>query len=289
MHFTYDKDLNKDELMQGDVLDRTPALDDLLREVHPHFFNHPKNLYFIVLTQSCDLVPRHAGGKCKAPYISIAPVRSLSLLAERHIAQNALDTIRAELPVLGNKAKSKANEFFQRVLNNNESGYFYLEAADTPLLEDSVAFLNLSIAIKSELHFQKCLDAKILQLTMAFQAKLGWLVGQSYSRVGTEDWPADKLNAKVRRALQDTAIWVEDDKLSELEAAFKARVVDDPDTIMSARDIAAAAKRIPNRKSKVITAAERVLRDVLGNEREGEVKKLVSRLSSDADITALLR
>jgi hypothetical protein len=31
---------------------KTPALDDLLKAVHPHFFLHPKNLFFMVLT-SC--------------------------------------------------------------------------------------------------------------------------------------------------------------------------------------------------------------------------------------------
>ncbi len=49
--------------MQGDVLERTSAIDNLLKVVHPHFHGRMKNLFFMVLTQSCDLVQRKAGGE----------------------------------------------------------------------------------------------------------------------------------------------------------------------------------------------------------------------------------
>src|SRR3954447_2573112 len=101
MHFTYERDkFCGTELMQGDVLRRTPALNGLLKEVHPHFYQHPKNLYFMVLTQSCDLVPRGRSNACKAPYIAITPVRTLDMVIERHIAQQSAAEVKAELPVL---------------------------------------------------------------------------------------------------------------------------------------------------------------------------------------------
>jgi hypothetical protein len=87
LHFTYASNLCKTDLMQGDVLERTPAIDQLLKVVHPHFHGHQKNLFFIVLTQSCDLVQRKGGSGCKSPYITIAPVRSIDSVIERHLAQ----------------------------------------------------------------------------------------------------------------------------------------------------------------------------------------------------------
>lgn len=125
LHFTYEPNLCKTELMQGDVLERTPAIDDLLKVVHPHFHGRQKNLFFIVLTQSCDLVQRTAGGGCKAPYITLAPVRSMDSVIDRHLAQLPTPKVTAELPVLGAKAKTKASEFLGRLFNNNELGYFY--------------------------------------------------------------------------------------------------------------------------------------------------------------------
>ena len=156
MHFTYHP-LDKSELMQGDVLERTPAINALLEQVHPHFYQHPKNLYFMVLTQSCDLVQRGGAGRCKAPYILLAPVRSLDLVVERHIAQASAANVKAALPVVSDKIKTKASEFLSRLMNNNEPGYFFLDGKDTALGCDCAAFLNLSIPIKSALHLSSCL------------------------------------------------------------------------------------------------------------------------------------
>ena len=61
LHFCYaqSNDYLSEELSQGDILKRTPELDEILAKVHPHFHQHRKNLYFMVLTQSCDLVIRN--------------------------------------------------------------------------------------------------------------------------------------------------------------------------------------------------------------------------------------
>ncbi|WP_245257045.1 hypothetical protein [Nitrobacter sp. Nb-311A] len=150
-------------------------------------------------------MPRGRDRQCKAPYIVIAPVRALDAVVQKHLDELNSADVKAALPVVGNRAKSKLSEFMQRLLNNNESGYFYLDAEDTDLPEDSVAFLNLSIAIKTNHHLQTCIDAKVLQLTDTFQAKLGWLLGQKYSRVGTPDMDADKARKKIAAALQTVA------------------------------------------------------------------------------------
>jgi hypothetical protein len=289
MHLTYERgDFKNDHLMQGDVLSRTPELDAVLRDVHPHFYNHPKNLYFIVLTQSCDLVPRLKGGACKAPYITIAPVRSLDLVVERQLSQFPIADVRAELPVLGLKSKTKVIEFLRRLLNNNEPGYFYLDAADTPLVSDSVAFLNLSIAIKSDLHLAKCVAAKMLQLTDAFQAKLGWLVGQMFSRVGTPDWDAAELGKKVSSIVDDTAIWVDDSKIGDVEASY-SELGSSMDHVLSSAEIMKMLNKVPTKKQRVIARATEVLREALGEGQSSTAERLRKRLESDAALTALLR
>jgi hypothetical protein len=84
MHFTYASKPAFTNLMQGDVLKRTPAINDLLKEVHPYFFRNGKNLFFMVLTQSCDLVRRN-DGTCKAPYITIVSVRLIDDVLNRQI------------------------------------------------------------------------------------------------------------------------------------------------------------------------------------------------------------
>jgi len=289
MHFAYVPDHCQTELMQGDVLTRTPEINRLLESIHPHFHNQPKNQFFMVLTQSCDLVLRRNNEMCKSPYITIAPVRSLDLLVERQFAQLGDATVGSELRVMGTKNKTKASEFLQRLFNNNEPGYFYLDSEDTPLPSDCVAFLSLSIAIKADLHYKECLDAKVLQLNDTFQAKLGWLVGQMYSRVGTPDWDTKILGKKVQGILKDAAIWVEDDKVKALENEYQYLLKSDPNAKMSRVQIEKAIKKFPTRKKLVLDQAEKVLAEVLGQEQQDQVKKLRKKLENDMALTSLLK
>jgi hypothetical protein len=289
MHFTYDQQLKRTELMQGDVLERTPAINALLKDVHPHFYQHPKNLFFMVLTQSCDLVTRPPGGRCKAPYIAIAPVRTLDLVVERHIAQTTAADVKSPLPVVSEKIKTKTSEFLMRLLNNNEPGYFFLYGGDTSLGSDCVTFLNLSIAIKSELHLSSCLEAKILQLASEFQAKLGWLLGQLFSRVGTQDWEPKELTRKISGLLKDAAIWVPDATISHLEAEFARRREQDTNAAMTVPEISRAVSSAPTKKQAVLDQALKVISDLLGSDRQGEIALLRKRLESDSSLTSLLK
>jgi hypothetical protein len=286
-HFTYCSNPSFAELLQGDVIDRTEDVDRLLEEVHPHFFKHPKNLYFMVLTQSCDLVRRGPGTECKAPYITIAPVRALADVVRKHVAMYDIGGGNAALPVVTSKSKSTLSQFLHRLFNNNEPGYFYLDSKGTALTTDCCALLNLSIAIKAPLHFEKCLSAKRLQLDEAFQAKLGWLVGQMYSRVGTKDWEPSEISRKATQALEDAAITVPEDKLTTLHDAFSEAKSLDPKSVLTAIQIQQALKKAPNRKSRTLEQVEVILRGVIENEEE-LVEKIVRRLKNDPVITKIL-
>jgi len=289
MHFTYASPANNSSLTQGDVLRRTPAIDSLLQEVHPHFHGQARNKYFMVLTQSCDLVRRQAGAGCKAPYITIAVVRSLSSVVQRQIADLKRAEVPASLPVIGQKSKNKLSEFLTRLFNNNEPGLFFLESEDTDLDTDCVALLNLSIAIKSELHYDTCLKAKVLQLQDNFQSKLGWLVGQLYSRVGTDDWPPESVRPKVKKIVDDAAIWVDDTLLKALEQEITRTADQRAGESMTQDQVARTLATLPTRKQKVLERADAVISEVVGIEGEALLKKIRNRLKNDAALSSLLK
>ena len=70
-HFTYEPP--KDDLRQGDLLEKTEALEELLEEVHPYYLKDTYT-HFLIITQSCDLVRRN-GNPPKSRYVTIAGVR----------------------------------------------------------------------------------------------------------------------------------------------------------------------------------------------------------------------
>lgn len=216
-------------------------------------------------------------------------MRSLDSVIERHLAQLPSPNALAEVPVLSAKAKSKASEFLVRLFNNNEQGYFYLDGEDTVLPCHCVAFLNLSIAIKANEHYGKCLEAKRLQLTDVFQAKLGWLVGQIYSRVGTDDLPQEVLTKKVQSALKDAALWIDDSKVTVLEEAYAQLNADGQGVPMTSAQVAQAISRAKTRKQQVMNQVASVLSKALGEDQAELAQRLRKRLESDAALTALLR
>lgn len=192
MHFTYEENLDTKNLCQGDLLERTYELNQILERVHTHYAKTEYH-YFAVLTQSCDLVRRFDDGspppgECKARYITIAAVRTLDDVKHRVIAEQQ-DALDKKLDVINEKEKSKCDMFFQSLLNNNTPEYFYYWGQPGAIPnKEYCAFLRLSIAIRAEDHYDALLAAKVLQLKESFQHKLGFHVGTLFSRVGTEDW-----------------------------------------------------------------------------------------------------
>ena len=117
----------------------------------------------------------------------------------------------------------KIEQFLGSVLNNNRVPYFYLHpelGADFP--EPCCAFLRLSVPICTADHYSTCLRAKILQLRTDFQAKLGWLVGELYSRVGTQDFTPNtdtklEFKERIERVLEaHGTLWVPDKRYMRL-------------------------------------------------------------------------
>lgn len=291
-HFTYSEGISRSELLQGDILRRTPALEAVLQDVFPHYFNKVQNRYFIVLTQSCDLVCRD-GTACAADYISIAPVRLLTALTKRQIERYRLSEVAHDSPICSEKNRQRYQNFLERLFNNNEPEFFFLQNEPTAgFPDDCCAFLALSIALRTDLHYQTCLSAKLLQLNEAFQAKLGWLVGQMYSRIGTEDWPKEVLSKKVRDVVRTSAIWIPEKSKQDFVRLANEWVAQNAGSDMTETDVISLLKKIPNVKDKVreqvMSIAEELFQETLAINPQLKAK-LANRLRNDDVLASLLR
>lgn len=212
MHYTYIEP-NLKELKQGDILKKTPELLTLIEEVHPHYARGDY-LYFQILTQTCDLA-RRGGEECKSRYITLAAVRKMDLVIQRAIEKYSDKTIFLDKLVCSTKHKRSLTDVFNKLLNNNDTNHFFLKSAPEFGLEmDCCTQLHLSISVRAYQHFDVCLGAKILELNENFRAKLGWLVGNLYSRIGTEDYVPGAIpdlktyDDYVEERIKDYVVWV---------------------------------------------------------------------------------
>jgi hypothetical protein len=177
-------ELNKGRLSQGDILARSEECVQAISAAHQYYAEAPDYTHFVVITQSCDLVRR--SGKFNAPYITIAAAKKMSDVLEGALSKPKeinKSTLRYRTP----SDMKRGRQLIERYLNNTESNYFFLPKSETHgIKEDLVVFLHLSIALRKE-HYDVLARAKIASIRDVFQAKLGWLKGNIYSRVATPD------------------------------------------------------------------------------------------------------
>jgi len=221
-HFTYQSPIADSDLFQGDLLDKTPALLEVLKVAHPLYSEGEDYTHFLVLTQSCDLVRRNSKYP-KARYITLAAVRPLTLVLQRKI-----DEFRKPFDIAAGvcslKHKTTLNAFLQQILNNNNTDYFYLNPDPVLGLHDpSCAFLRLTISLRAYEHYERCLQARLFSLTEVFRAKLGWLTGNVYSRVATADWvpnyaSEDDFNKRINKHFDGLCKWVAPERLDVARA-----------------------------------------------------------------------
>lgn len=223
-HYVYDEPIAT-ELCQGDVLRRSDELVALLEEYFPYYGRHRDYSYFMVLTQTCDLV-RRDGKSCNTPYISVAAVRPVEDALRMEAAKHQHPSLRGT-NVIGNTARQKLGMFLESLMDNNRPGFFYLHTdASVGITEPSCAFLQLSVSFLAQ-DYEKCLGAKIAQLKDAFQAKLGWLIGTMYSRVATTEWNLEikdkdkKVGKAAGKILGSAFLNYNDDQIRETLAELQ--------------------------------------------------------------------
>ncbi|HYA39750.1 MAG TPA: hypothetical protein VEF34_00470 [Syntrophobacteraceae bacterium] len=283
-HFTYCMPTEGD-LQQGDILSKGDRLKALIGQIHPHYLKDDYT-HFIVLTQSCDLA-RRGGQSCMAEYISIAAIRPLFLVLEREIAKYQ-DEFSKRAGVCKKQIRFRLEQFLERLFNNNHEEYFYLhEQLDMDFPTSSCAFLRLSIALKVD-NYDLCLQSRILSLTDIFQAKLGWMVGNIYSRIGTDEWvptacTKTEFSENINKLLDSACEWVDEKKLNE--AKGKITVTDDTTQEVLKQQI--RDTKIPSKKDQAINCflseSEKLIED------PNILKKLKNRLINNPELAILLK
>ena len=289
IHFTYKADADMNSLCQGDVLNITEELAEVLRSVHPYFLNEQYK-YFMVLSQSCDLVRRN-GKNCKTPYITLAAIRSYDSFLERTLIRSKYAENISGLLLMEEKKKEKAYQLIERIYNNTESEYFFLykeEALEFP--ESMIAFLKVSIALKSQEHYDKCLAAKKLELSDEFKAKLGWVVGNMYSRVGTADWEGimntQEKEEMLNNDLASKCIIGSKEQLKQL----KAELLKKSETIHNHEEAALYVSdiHVPTKYDKTISIIEEIFRTSSKKIPKEEKEKLLNMIKSRSALKTLL-
>lgn len=264
-HYVYDEP-DRTSLSQGDVLQPTEPLVAHLRQFHPHYAGHHDYKFFMVVTQSCDLARRPGQQAPSSPYITLAAVRPLEEVLRREAAQHQQDWQR-EAKVISAKTKDKLMMFVQRILDNNESTYFYLhEDVAAGIHRSCCAFLQLKITLKS-IHYELCLAAKVAQLTEPFQAKLGYLLGHMYNRVGTVEWntryPDNKVATQAAKVLDESFFTLPDQQIAEGVAALRANGTYDSKSPSEVKDFIVQNK-VKSRKEKFQELATVLLKEKIG-------------------------
>ena len=288
IHFTYKSNPDMGSLCQGDLLRITTALRETLGTVHPYFLSEQYK-YFMVLTQSCDLVKRH--GKCKTQYITLAAVRDFDSFFENRLISDQYAEKVNGLLLMDVRKKDRAYQFLERLYNNTESDYFFLyKEPELSLPNSMIASLKVSIALKSELHYQECLDAKLLELSDEFKAKLGWLVGNIYSRVGTTDWESIMTSAERSEMLTDEltshCIIAAKGQINE----FKRKLDENDGSIQSIEDAIGFISSIPieTKYDQMIKQIDQII-STIGGEVSPEVKESIkNKIHSSSKLKAII-
>ncbi len=206
-HWTYEQILDDEaDLKQGDILQPTPDLNQLLRKHGP--LNDNRFLAYVVTTQDCDLVLRD--GRFDADFVSLAGVISLSAalpdLLEKVCQRLPLHT---EPRIFPKKHRQDVESFLRKLFNQNawKYGLFYLHPDDAIKIGDpAVAILRLSSSLElTESTYLVLKESRTGRLSGLFRAKFGWTVGNLFSRVGTPDW-GDKSKGDIdilRKIVED--------------------------------------------------------------------------------------
>lgn len=219
--------LNKFALSQGDVIARTDEVVERIGQAHQYYADAHHYTHFVVLTQSCDLVKRR--NQFNAPYITIAAAKPFKKTIDDFFDGKSKSVEGAEFTYYSLSLMKRVKQLVERHINNTEPEFFFLPSSGHPNIpEDLVVFLRLTIALRKE-HYDTFAQAKIAELADIFQAKIGWLKGNIYSRVATPDIEERNINAAaIKKGFYDRHVpkgdffW-----LSDLQSKFLKGIVNE--------------------------------------------------------------
>lgn len=265
--FCSEKDLNREQLQQGDILLRSDVLKEALLEAHQHYATAETYTHFAVITQTCDMVRRN-GKKPNARYITVAAMRPAKIVIDRFLGALGYGEQKYSVPIYNAERRTLAAQFIERLINNTEPNFFFIPKGSHPsITEHMCIFLSLSVAMKVE-HYDALLASKVAQLDDIFAAKLGWLVGNQYSRIATPDIeekdPAGAREYKdrlIEEAL-DSALWIGNAQWSALQSEARKWEKENPETPLTPEQLQQLADNVP---SPMAMLAERIVKQLKSN------------------------
>lgn len=221
-------EISKDSgLQQGDILDKSPAILSALGKAFPEDLLE-KTYAFIVLTQSCDLVRRNKKS-CKAKYISLATISPLEdnliMLLDDACEKACLDPDMSISGLYISKDRNKAHQLIERILNQTEEdrALFYLPPyLDAGIAVHSIANLQVNFALKLD-NYDSLIKNLKGRLSNVYQNRLGWLVGNLFSRVAIPDFDQEEKKTIIRELLKRKdsergPFWISQDAVSEAQS-----------------------------------------------------------------------
>lgn len=294
--FRNSSELDKSTLTQGDVIARTDDVVARLQQAHQYYADAPHYSHFVVLTQSCDLVKRR--GDIKAPYITIAAAKPFRKTIQEYFDDKSKTIKGAEFTFHSGALIKKAKELVERHLNNTEPEYFFLPKSGNPNLpEDLLVFLRLTIALRKE-HYDTLASAKIAELADVFQAKLGWLKGNIYSRVATPDIEERDVNAaEIKQEFfdnyvpKDELVWLSNLQADLLRKRVKARSLEEGRDLTTEEVLAIIEGEVPDDTQIVANnIVDRLIKNRLIDQGDSEAATRFARsIANESSLKSIVK
>lgn len=297
MDFIFAKpdEFDRATLRQGDLLIKNEALRSAIARAHSYYADASDYSHFVVLTQSCDLI-RRGTKPPRSRYITIAAVRSLQIVIDRFLAKHRFPNFEFPFAVCQKERETYAEQLLERLLNNTQDGLFFIRKASVKSINDDLCvFLPLSIALRAE-HYESCLGAKIAQLDHIFAAKIGWLTGNLYSRVGTPDIEDHHSNPDTYKqefyeeVLHKKTIWLSSRQFKRLKKLTRQWSKDNPGAGLSEPQARELLTQIPDEAAFVAQRAVEVLVNNNFLERDADmIRRAQNILQNDLALQRLVR
>ena len=198
----------------------------------------------------------------------------------------------------GEYSKNKTNQFVERLFNNNEKEYFFLSKDNgSGLIDDYCAFLKLNVPFRANEHYDVFLRSKVLQLSESFQHKLGYALGNTYSRVGTQDWvPSvcdqrefEKKISKVLEGYEDVS-WYDNNLYQYIKKKLKDLPEIERETI-NLEQIEAIVKSFQKMRDEKLDSIIQELGNVMTSldVEESKVNKFKKRIRNNPQFTRAIK
>jgi hypothetical protein len=208
-NYIYDTDTSDSSLSQGDILKVDGQFRDRFKEFYPGITPSDGEIkYVMVLTQSCDLV-RTPKRNPKLSHINVCLVRGLKNVIRRLLMDEIKPVSVGNKKLLPRDMLDQLKDKLSKLLNNTDQKTLFFLPFVEPFNEDMVAILPLSFSFRTQEHYDKLLENRVLSIKPVFQAKVGHIIGELYGRIGTPDlhdfgWNDKKNRSYINQLLKDS-------------------------------------------------------------------------------------